>query len=211
MTVGMYMNKVAAIILAAGKASRMGTLKQLLPIGEKALLERVIDLTVQLNVTQIITVIGHESAEIKRQINIKDPRFEWAENKNYRIGQSTSLQYGMKQINESIHHVMVFLGDVPFVKLATVKKIYETGLRLAAETDESFVIRPAYANELGHPVFFGHVNRDLFSPLTGDVGAKHIIRQMKRHIKLEVADAGVLHDIDTPEDYIRATDSTKSP
>jgi molybdenum cofactor cytidylyltransferase len=79
--------------------------------------------------------------------------------------------------------------------------IYETGLEKAKHIKEPFIVRPCYEKTLGHPVFFGHVEKQLFLQVTGDHGAKQMMNLIDHHIHVPVDDKGVILDIDTVDDY----------
>lgn len=193
--------KIAAIILAAGTASRMGEPKQLLIVNGKKLLEHTIALTLPIPFTEIMTVIGYEAERIVNKIEVNDSRFRWLVNEAYKEGQSSSLKCAIRALREEIKSVMIFLGDVPFIKQDTVTSIINEGLKMAEEIDEPFVIRPTYKGKSGHPVFFGNIDRTLFEQIQGDVGAKKIIQRIENITFLPVDDEAILFDVDTPADY----------
>lgn len=191
---------IAAIILAAGTASRLGTPKQLVTIQGKKLLEHVIDLSLAFPFAEIIAVLGYQAAQIQQEIRVTDSRFHWLYNEQYETGQSSSLKRAIFALRPEMMHVMIFLGDVPFIKRETLHQLFETGRRIAKKTDAPFVVRPTYAGKEGHPVFFGNLERASFTKLTGDVGAKKLIKVIGNITLLPVNDDGILFDIDTPED-----------
>lgn len=195
---------ISALILAAGMSTRMGRPKQLLELDGSRLLEKVIRQVLAEDFSEIFAVIGHEAEQIQRCISIDDRRFRWVVNSDYRSGQSTSLKRGMEKIGNEYSAIMVFLGDTPFISEKTVQLIFQHGLHLLNELQEPFVVQPSFQGILGHPVFFGNVQMELFKELKGDQGAKLIMENFvhRKHIVLD--DPGVLSDIDTPEDYEQA-------
>lgn len=92
--------------------------------------------------------------------------------------------------------VVVMLGDMPFVQAGTIAELVDA---VQAPTD---IAAPRLGGRRGHPVVFGAAHLPALSRLAGDRGAAELLR---RHpVKLiEVDDAGVLHDVDTPEDLER--------
>lgn len=193
--------QVNSIILGAGSAQRMGQTKQLLTLRDKVLLHHVIDQVRQVNFEKINTVIGHDANEIQRIIRINDSRFHWITNNAYKKGISTSLKKGLQYCSKHPHHIMVFLGDMPFIKQSTIRYIMNEGLYTAKGMYEPFVIRPMYKRQIGHPVFFGYIYPHFFDQLEGDVGAKAIVNNMKHVKTLPINDEGIILDIDTPEAY----------
>lgn len=203
------MMNIYSIILAAGSSSRMGEPKQLLQLGEKTILEHVIELTITIEFSNIVAVIGNEEDRIRNQISIEDPRFIWAVNEEYNHGQSTSIQAGIRTIDEEYVHVMIFLGDLPFIKKETAGCIYRAGLEKLNGDKKPFIVQPIYKGMPGHPVFFGNMPSRCFDLLAGDKGAKILMKSISSHHKIEVDDKGILFDIDTPRDYMEATQMIK--
>ena len=195
---------VCAIILAAGTSSRMGKPKQLLTLRDQTILEHVIQRTLNEDFSEIITVIGHEAKTIKKMIPVDHKRFRWVVNEAYLTGQGSSLKVAIENLQKHHSHIMVFLGDLPFITAETVRLIYKSGVDRLKETEEAFIVRPTNKGVSGHPVFFGNINRDYFSQLQGDKGARSIMSKVSDHVRLEVEDRGILFDVDTPEDYANA-------
>lgn len=195
---------ISAVILAAGSSSRMGEPKQVLSLGSSTMLEHVIQLALHEDFAEVITVIGNEAQMIKETILIENPRFHWIVNENHLSGQSTSLKAGVASVHESHNNIMVFLGDTPFISPATIQEVVQVAQQKLEESSESFVIRPVYRGIAGHPVFFGNINKSLFTQLEGDVGAKKLFSQVTNYIQVDVTDDGILFDVDTKEEYKRA-------
>ncbi|MCG7334695.1 nucleotidyltransferase family protein [Sporosarcina sp. ACRSM] len=195
---------ICAIILAAGTSSRMGKTKQMLSLGNDPILEHVINCSLHENFSEVIAVIGHEANTIKENILIDSERFRWVVNESYLSGQSSSLKVGIESLKEVHPNLMVFLGDLPFLSTKTIRTIYQHGAKRLEETDAPFMIRPMYNGEVGHPVFFGNIDRHLFARLQGDTGGKAIMHQISDRIFLKVEDEGILFDVDTLADYQKA-------
>ena len=193
--------QISCIILAAGTARRMGKPKQLLPLGNTSILERVIHQTLKESFSEIITVIGHKASVIKQEIIIHDPRFRWVKNEHYLTGQSSSLKVGINHIASDNSSFMVFLGDLPFISNETIQEVLETGVHMEKKTNDPFMIRPTYQGVAGHPVFFGNMDENFFNKLDGDQGAKVMIKEIDCQVYLDVTDEGIIKDIDTPDDY----------
>lgn len=195
--------QVCALVLAAGISTRMGTTKQLLKLNGEYLLESVINLALLEEFSKVYAIIGHEAKKIQQSIAISDKRFQWVVNNNYRQGMSSSLKLGIKETSKHCSHVIIFLGDLPFISSNTVQTIYKEGVILLDKEQDSFVLQPSYLNRPGHPVFFGNLHLKTFEGITGDQGAKSIMNTMNRRI-LNVNDPGILFDIDTLEAYEEA-------
>lgn len=87
---------------------------------------------------------------------------------------------------------LVALGDMPFVKVSTARQLLELH-----QPDR--IVVPIHAGRRGHPVLFGRNHAAALGELSGDEGAKRLLRE-GAVLELEVADAGIRLDIDTPDD-----------
>ena len=189
---------ISAIVLAAGQASRFGQCKQLMPLGEKTLLEHVLDNVRQSRVDDVVVVLGDHAAAIQQQIVFARERV--IVNPDFAHGMSTSIQAGLRALPATTDAVMIVLADQPFVTSRTLDLLIDEYLR----TRPSVVI-PTYNGFRGNPVI---VDKSLFSEmmgLRGDVGCRAIFGEHAETIaKLPVDDRGVVTDIDTMEDLERA-------
>ncbi|GAE26098.1 CTP:molybdopterin cytidylyltransferase [Halalkalibacter wakoensis JCM 9140] len=192
-----------AVILAAGTSSRMGEAKQLLQIGERPLLQHVIDNVSHHPFQSILVVLGHEAHAIEKELHYDSDRVTILYNSNYQEGQSTSFLTAVHSISSKVKHAVFFLGDQPFICAETVNAMIDLGYRKAGESADPFVIRPMFDQKPGHPVFWGNVKEMDFSSLTGDSGGKNIMESVRREF-VHVNDENILFDIDTREDYERA-------
>lgn len=197
-------HSISAVILAAGMSARMGQPKQLLLLKGKPLLAHVIQAALSVDFSEIITVIGCQASKIQKEILYDNSRCRWAINEEYATGQSSSLKTGISKVGEQNAGVMIFLGDLPFISNETIHLIYQTGANMLHETTESFIIQPEYEGKPGHPVFFGHLDRDIIGHLQGDKGLKAIIDRISTYKRMTVNDKGIIFDIDTPEIYKKA-------
>lgn len=195
---------ICAIILAAGLSKRMGQPKQLMTLDGTYLIEKVIRNVIIENFDTIVVVIGHQSDEIKKLISLKDPRLVWVENKNYLSGQSSSLREGLKVAIENHSAAMVFLGDVPFIKSSTVKRVWQTGIEIQENVSHSFLLQPTYQKIPGHPVFIGRISTQILDHFEGDKSLKWLKKAIKYHQTLPIDDRGIVFDIDTPAAYTSA-------
>ena len=91
---------------------------------------------------------------------------------------------------------LIALSDMPFIKSATIRLVAEA----LARHD---LVAPTYRGRRGHPVAFGRAHGKALMKLTGDDGAKAILAAATPHL-IEVDDPGVVHDIDSPDDWAMA-------
>jgi molybdenum cofactor cytidylyltransferase len=187
----------AAIVLAAGASTRMGTAKQLLRLDGRPLLEHVLDSVRASSVTEIILVLGSEARAIEQEIDTENVRV--VINENYRQGIGTSLKAGLASVDAHAEAALIALADQPFVRSTTLDRLIAEHRAGKAE-----IVIPTYRGFRGNPVL---LDRSVFSEvmaLTGDVGCRAIFGDHTQGIvKVEVDDAGILLDIDRQSDFER--------
>ena len=111
------MKNIAFLVLAAGKSSRMNSIKQLEKINNKHLLEITLDKIKEINTKNLYCVLGANSDKIKSEISNKNIHF--IENKNFETGISSSIVSGLtyfKKHQLNFNRVFVLLGDQPAIE-----------------------------------------------------------------------------------------------
>jgi molybdenum cofactor cytidylyltransferase len=189
------MGMIAAIVLAAGQATRFGQCKQLMRVGGKALLQHVLDNLAHSKIDEVVVVLGARTDEIRKQIEFGKARAVM--NPDYADGMSTSIQAGLRAITSDA--AMIVLGDQPFVTTETLDLLIDEYSR-----SKPSVVIPTFNGFRANPVI---VDQSLFAEmmaLRGDVGCRAIFGDhMESIVKVPVDDRGVVTDIDTMEDYER--------
>ncbi len=186
---------VAGIILAAGRAQRMGAVKGLLPFGSSTILQNVVDSAERSRLSFVRLVLGHEAALIRERISCR--RTSIVCNESYAHGQSSSLQAGLTDLPESCEYGMFLLGDQPLLKQTTIDR-----LLAAADASVATIIVPEYQGRRGNPVLIHKALFPQIHKLSGDVGARPLLISHDAAVWfVTVDDPGILTDIDTPEDY----------
>jgi molybdenum cofactor cytidylyltransferase len=192
---------VAAIVLAAGRATRMGSQKVLLELGGRSLVQRVVDAALGSRVAETIVVVGHEAEAVRGQL--AERAVTVVENREYAQGMSTSLRAGVRAAG-GCDGAIVLLGDQPFVTSDLLDRLIEA----FAETG-SVVVRPVVATRPANPVLLGSVLFPEVMEQRGDVGGRGIVERHAADVALVALDDGaVIMDIDSPDDYARARVST---
>ena len=191
--------RVAGILLAAGASTRMGKTKQLLPFGEKTLIERVLVEALNSELDKVVLVLGYQAVEIKKIINpvSPQPKLSIIENRQFKQGISSSIITGLSEIENTHDHVMILLGDMPFIHRdlinLLIRRYLKSGLWIGAIKGQD---RPA------HPMIFSRQLYPELLILRGDVGAKALFTKYSDQVCL-IQPEGPYNDrdIDTPEDY----------
>ncbi len=191
--------KVAGILLAAGASARMGNLKQLLPVAGVTLVERTLTAALESRLDRLVLVLGHRAHEIERALGTvsRDPRLTIVHNRHYREGISSSLVAGVVEIARSHDHGMILLADMPFIDGRVIDLLIKNYLNSRLPIGAIKV-----GERAGHPVVF---RRDLFfelKALTGDVGARFLLKKYSDRVCLTAPGTDYDNrDIDTQQDY----------
>ncbi len=191
---------LAAIILAAGKSTRMGEAKQLLRLGESTVLGRTIENVRRAAVKEIVLVLGASEEAIRRRLPASLLQgLKVVVNPLYEQGMASSLRAGLSALDPQTDAALIVLADQPFVRPETLDQLG----RKHRQTQAQIVI-PSYQGRRGNPVL---LDRSVFADvmaLEGDTGCRAIFgSHTERTVKLEVEDEGILLDIDNQGDYER--------
>jgi molybdenum cofactor cytidylyltransferase len=191
---------VAAVVLAAGKSSRMGSPKALLRTPDGYLfVARIVVSFVAAGVTNVTVVTGADHDSIVRAIASDPPQPlpTYVRNADPSRGQLSSLWAGMDAaVGADTEVLLVTLVDVPMVETRTIARLLDVWNQTRAP-----IVRPVIGDRHGHPVLFA---RSLFGELRTaplDEGAKAVMRRhADRIVNVPVDDEGCLVDVDTPAD-----------
>jgi len=186
---------VRGVILAAGLGRRMGAVKQLLPFHGRPLLQHVIDAARASTLAHLALVLGNAHAEILSRIDARG--VDIVLNPDFASGQSTSVRAGLAH-GPDADGVMFLLGDQPLIGAPLIDILVT---RFLAERPSTLV--PVHEGLPGNPAIIGRELMRDAQGLTGDVGARHLLRDNARHVqKFEIGDPAVLRDVDTMDDYL---------
>jgi molybdenum cofactor cytidylyltransferase len=186
---------ISAILLAAGESRRMGEAKQLLSWGRSTFVARAADTLLGTAVNEIIVVVGHQAETVIKALGARSVKI--ARNTEYFRGMSSSIVAGLKLVSPEAGAVMIALVDQPLLDSQTIDCLI-SGF---ANGNKGIAV-PIYQGTRGHPVIFTRRYMADFMAISGDTGGRQIIRDNPGDVlEVEVATAGVVIDIDTPEDY----------
>jgi len=190
--------RVGAVVLAGGQSKRFGAPKQLLPWKESTLLEHVIDVALASGAEPVIVVLGHQADACRAALG--DRPVQVVVNPDWAQGQSTSVRRGLAALPANVSGALFPLVDQPGVTPDIINALIERHQATLAP-----VVWPEYRGRRGNPVLF---DRDAFPQLmrlTGDTGGRPVLQAYAGYAeRVPVPDAGILFDIDTPDDYARA-------
>ena len=192
------MARVAAIVLAAGLSSRMGSNKLLAPVNGTPLVRHAVETALESAASPVIVVTGNGGAEVRRAVAPLSPLF--VNNPDYSKGLSTSLKCGLSALPDDCDGALILLGDMPGVTPDLLDRLiaaFDPG------EDRAICVATRHGKR-GNPVLWARRFFPEMLALEGDVGARHLIAQYGELVcEVEAADDGPLTDIDTP-DALRA-------
>lgn len=186
---------VAAIILAAGGSTRMGELKQLLPVDGQPMVRRVTQMACAAGLAQVIVVIGAQADRVQEAVH--GLPVEIVVNEQWAAGMSRSVRAGLEAVRPDIQAALIVLADQPRLTPALLQKLVSR-----YEATRATIVAPFYQGRQGNPVLF---DRALFAELMaieGDQGGRSLLARYPEQIeRVEVDDPAVVLDIDTREEY----------
>jgi molybdenum cofactor cytidylyltransferase len=192
---------IPAVVLAAGRSSRMGRAKATLPLdATDTFLTRIVRTFLEAGVDDVVVVVGHEADAIVSSFSASGLPARFVVNHDYDRGQWSSLVAGLGVVDRpGVSATLMTLVDVPLVTADTVRAVLACYRRTHAP-----VVRPTAGSRHGHPLL---VDRSLFAELRAAdpaEGAKPVIRAHASAAgDIAIADEGAFRDIDTEEDYLR--------
>ena len=197
---------IVGVVLGAGKSSRFGTPKQLLPFGDTTLLGRAVGNANDSALDRVVVVLGRASEELRASLDFG--RAEVVENTAYGTGCASSLLAGLDAAGEDCDAIALLLGDQPGVRAEFIDHVVATWRQkrpwaaVTAYDPSANSPRPAPSSlALGHPFVFA---RDSFEELRGLHGDKAVWKLIEAHperVSRVRIEGPLPPDVDTPEDY----------
>jgi molybdenum cofactor cytidylyltransferase len=188
--------QLVVLILAAGKSSRMGNIKQLLKIEDKTLIENAIETSMKIEKTSTLCVLGAHAAEIKKKVDMSN--VDVTINKDYELGLSSSIISGIKHLQKQkkqFDGIFLLLADQPAIKVA----YYQEMVALFSK-EKKKIIASKYKNGFGVPAIFPKSFIKNLLAIKGDKGAREFLQKNKKEILSPKTPVNLV-DIDSPKDY----------
>ncbi|HEX7019891.1 MAG TPA: nucleotidyltransferase family protein [Gemmatimonadaceae bacterium] len=190
---------IPAIVLAAGRSSRFGRAKALLPDeAGQPFAARLAASFKAGGAEGLVLVSRPDDEDLHRAIEPFFPFARIVENADPDRGQLSSLLEALDAVDRpGVRGIMVTLVDMPLVQPSTIARLRDVALHGAAT-----IVRPVHHGRHGHPVVFMRATFDALRRADPSQGAKAVVRA---HPVVDVAvdDRGVIEDVDTPDDYAR--------
>jgi len=189
---------IYGVILAAGEGKRMGKVKLTLPLGNKKLIEWVLEAAKLTPLDKYFLVVRPEDKEI-----IKTGEKWGAEivlNPDFHKGMSTSIKKALLKINtQEAEGFFLILGDQPLITSTILNKLIKS-----FSSGKGEIVVPYFKDKRGNPVLFDICWKDELMAVTGDVGGRVLIKAHPEKIKrINISDKAILFDIDEEKDYLK--------
>lgn len=187
---------VAAVVLAAGRSSRMAPRNKLLLPGADGtpMVARVADAALASRARPVLVVVGNQAEEMRRALAGREVRV--VEAADYAAGLSASLRAGIAAVPAEAAGAIVCLGDMPLVGPEVLDALIAAH---DAEEGRGIVV-PTWRGRAGNPVLWDRRFFPELMALAGDVGGRGLLERHAEHVaQAEVGTDAVLRDFDTVE------------
>jgi molybdenum cofactor cytidylyltransferase len=189
---------VAAVVLAAGRSSRMGSHKMLADIAGRPMLRWVVEAALASRARPVVAVTGHQSADVGAALGGLDVCL--VHNADFAAGLSGSLKAGIAALPPGCAGALILLGDMPEITAAHIDRL------IGAFTPGAIVV-PVHDGRRGNPVLWPASVFPEMLQLAGDTGAKRLLGAHPQAVReVELGTPAIFADVDTQEvlDQVRA-------
>jgi molybdenum cofactor cytidylyltransferase len=194
----MEQKQITAVILAAGCSTRMEQFKPLLKIGDKTVIERSIFMFHDAGIHDIRVVVGHFQDQMESILENAGVRI--LINRTGSPEMFSSVIAALDSLEPEVQSIVLLPGDIPLVRPWTANYLLKQHLK-KPET----ILVPSFQGKRGHPVIIPAELADTIRKWEGEDGLKGALNSLKdKLLAIPVADANILFDMDTPEDYKEA-------
>lgn len=197
---------VAGIVLAAGLSTRMGSLKQLLPVAGKPMVARVAEVLVTAGLADVVVVVGHKHDTVEAALTDMPVRAVF--NPDYASGEMfSSVQTGLWALAANTGAALIALGDQPLIAPQTVR-----ALVVAYARGPAAIYQPQFGNRRGHPILLGRtVWPEVLAAAQGTT-LRDIVRQHAAERRfVPVDDPQILADLNRPKDLSSLPNRSRKP
>jgi molybdenum cofactor cytidylyltransferase len=187
--------KVAALIIAAGESNRLGIPKQLIKWKDKTLIEHIINLIKDTNLSPVIVVLGAYRNEISNVL--RNTGISILINNHWQEGKASSIRIGINNLTKDIDAVIIFVVDQPYLNKDVIDSIIDTYTR-----KKSLIIAPQINGIFINPVLFDHAMFKELKMLNNNEGGLVLFNKYPVEV-LPWSDERLLIDIDRLEDLTK--------
>ena len=192
--------RVAVLVLAAGRSTRMGGPNKMLADANGApLIVHAVKAALESQAVEVVVVLGHMADQVRTAIELAIPgrsRLRFVTNPDFAEGLSTSVRTGIGALSSNADAAIVQLGDMPGVGADLLNRL----IAAFSPIEGRSICVPTVAGKRGNPVLWARRFFPEMVTLSGDSGAKHLIGEHADLVcEVEMAGAAAITDIDTPE------------
>jgi molybdenum cofactor cytidylyltransferase len=187
--------RIAAIVLAAGKSSRMAPANKLfVQIDGRSLIEHAVAAAIGSQAATTVVVLGNEADRVRAILAGRAATL--VDNPDYASGLASSLRAGLAAVPADCEGAVVLLADMPGVTSAHVDRLIAAFSPLEGRA----ICVAARNGKRGNPVLWAQRFFAEMAALEGDQGARGLVRRHEESVcEVDMPDDGVLTDLDTPE------------
>ena len=192
--------RVAVLVLAAGRSTRMGGPNKMLADADgEALIVHAVKAALESQAVEIVVVLGHMAEAVRAAIEAAIPgrsRLRFVTNPDFAEGLSTSVRTGIGALSSNADAAVVQLGDMPGVGAGLLNRL----IAAFSPVEGRAICVPTVGGKRGNPVLWARRFFPEMAKLSGDSGAKHLIGEHADLVcEVEMAGEAAITDIDTPE------------
>jgi molybdenum cofactor cytidylyltransferase len=192
--------RVAVLLLAAGRSTRMGGPNKMLAEADgQPLVVHAVKAALASQAVEVVVVLGHMAEQVKAAIDQAVPansKLRFVTNPDFAEGLSTSVRTGVTALGKSIDAAIVQLGDMPGVTAALLDRL----MAAFSPVEGRSICVPTVGGKRGNPVLWDRRFFAEMAEVSGDTGAKHLIGQHADLVcEVEMTGEAAVTDIDTPE------------
>ena len=186
---------VAAVILAAGRSTRMGGPNKLLAeLNGKPLVRIVAEQALASKAQGVVVVTGHQADQVERALQGLNVTF--VRNPDFAEGLASSVKAGIAAVPQSADGAVICLGDMPLISAHLIDRLIET----FAPDRGNLIAVPVSDGRRGNPVLWSRRFFNELMTLDGDIGARHLIAKHSEAVaEVPVEGLEAFLDIDTPQ------------
>ena len=186
---------VAAVVLAAGRSTRMGGPNKLLAeIGGRKLVRIAAEQALASKASEVIVVTGHQAELVEHAL--KGLRVRFVRNPDFAGGLASSVKAGISAVSDSVDGAVICLGDMPLIDASLIDRLIET----FAPDRGHLIALPVSEGRRGNPVLWSRRFFKELMTLDGDIGARHLIAKHAEAVAEAPVDGeSAFLDIDTPQ------------
>tara|TARA_R110002110_G_scaffold415059_1_gene647711 strand:+ start:733 stop:2379 length:1647 start_codon:yes stop_codon:yes gene_type:complete len=193
--------RIAAVVLAAGKSTRMSgpdnelPNKLLMPLAGKPMIVHAVEAALASEASPVVVVTGKDDNRVHQALAGLDVAF--VHNPDFAEGLSTSLRTGLAALDATSDGAIICLGDMPDIRASHLDRL----IAGFAPQDNRTICVPTVSGKRGNPVLWGRQWFEAMRGVKGDTGAKHLIGENEDAVcEVPMPDDATLIDVDTLED-----------